>query len=749
MALGNFASQQILSVLDHSLEEVNKLQYVTDDVLLAIERTPNFSREFLKLVYNQRKLESKYLTLKTEGKLETEEGHDVIVDFEDSIRRVLRYMLNDRAVSAKVEALAADLGTSVGTGRVAYWLTAMRGLLEKRLFETVEEMKRRRELSMNVQEKEKKVSGMMKELKKEVQELRNNHNKSILEKDKRLSKIRAELTGISKEAEHERSKVVRETNEINSKNSALHEKKRLTLEQTHEGLLKQLAEISVDDSSNEQHLMKRRVKAEEDLQAIISQYDETMDALYTETKTMKALYEEEKKKIEAYEEHYKKETYEKESSRAWEEKRLMLEKEIDLARQRRKLAEEQKLGEDEGWMILSNVAKEISDTLNEQDTIRKAYDMALGGGLPGPDTVHFIQTYLKCTPMHDTQILQVVRGLKTGPVMSDEDKAFLKEVRGDVKNIKEEWRLLSGVLEEKRGMLLQFLDVFGQVRMERVPQTPATPAADSDLAGKMRKASEMLAQGDEPPAPKEEAKQVLFLKDFLRFAAYAKIRGTVVSVNQLDGTFRRSNWSRAGSVRAGDQDTYLQDWEFVVALVRLAYSLYNGVSGIHNRVKRFFEEYLIKIDINNVAQVASPSQESPELKDLFERFEENLKRLFANYAARDKGTRKGPIHELNFYQKNGDEMNLWELIQLLQDAQYFNETRTSETVRERFVAITLDTTADAADPASHSGVTFSELNDLIVLLSELYFEETGKDGRAAVCVEDFLQNVILGESVYT
>eukprot|EP00743_Colponemidia_sp_Colp-15_P000924 GILK01001019.1.p1 GENE.GILK01001019.1~~GILK01001019.1.p1 ORF type:complete len:411 (-),score=115.83 GILK01001019.1:163-1353(-) len=338
--LTNVDAQRVLAVIEDMLEKLGWASHLTPELLQHISNGTNeeliktFGDDLLRRFQLTMQLERQFesFALQTDGTSMTISEMQQKPDYDDvykplkkSVRDLYRKLAENPSAINAIKSMPD--GRTHATLRFLNSLSELKDLTLRRLTTTVEEDKARSELLEEYMEKEKQANLDRRNLQKELNHIRREREKAASTRTDLITKLKAELQDLKHWTQQRSAKLEEESQAREEFQRKAFEEKESVLSSQLQKVTDELSGEQKSHKDDEDHLRKRKMKIENEVEQWINKYDRDMDAKVQEVVDIKAMYEEERRKLTELEEHFAKIDAERE--------RISEEQEIIAERQRK------------------------------------------------------------------------------------------------------------------------------------------------------------------------------------------------------------------------------------------------------------------------------------------------------------------------------------------------------------------------------------------------------------------------------
>jgi chromosome segregation ATPase len=324
--LTNVEAQRIMLILEETFVKLSLLSYIppgvtADDSVLPVLVGP----EIHQVLREQAVLEQQYESVSSPAGIDPSRGLPDFETLDDELRHssrvVSRMLMEDQSIVDKLEAAMGDFERDGSMLKFLGTFNELKHQTYQKMSTSVEEEKSKEDFYLEVSAREEKASQMLRALQKDLKSEKAEHEAEVHALDEAIAKLRADIDHIrsSTAAEIKNLEETTRTREDDDKRSW--DSKNTSLGAELAQLRAELAATSQRNRESEEHLRKKKVKNETEVENWIRKYDEEVKDKVSQIRAISKEYDEEKKQLHWYQEYFQRVEQEK-ALRAAEQRKV-------------------------------------------------------------------------------------------------------------------------------------------------------------------------------------------------------------------------------------------------------------------------------------------------------------------------------------------------------------------------------------------------------------------------------------------
>merc|ERR1719498_554372 len=297
--------------------------------------------ELMKRMQEQIRLEDIYNVSiqKADGQLvvalENEDLRDTLERLQKNTRELCRKMKDKPTIVAELRNFQEIRPQNVV--QLLRTLADMQDVTLKRLTTTVEEERSRQELLQQYKDRRDAADTKRKQLEINLAHIRREREKAQSARTEVITKLRADLLDVKESTDSRLAQLKSNYEEEMEKHRARHREVTEAYMKKLEEMKQQYADIRKEHRDNEEVLRKKKVRAEDEHNRVIQDYDTRIEDMMNDYESNVADFDKERKQLQELEEHFAKVDAEK--------LRQQQEEQIEQARQTKREEEERRLND--------------------------------------------------------------------------------------------------------------------------------------------------------------------------------------------------------------------------------------------------------------------------------------------------------------------------------------------------------------------------------------------------------------------
>jgi len=343
----NIDAQRVLAIMDELKEKLTYLSVVTSGVLEGLNSEDGAATadmlgpELMKRFHEQTRLEDIYdvSIKKADGALalamDNEDLRETLDRLQKNTRELCRKMKDKPNIVAELRNFQEQRPQNVV--QLLRTLADMQDVTLKRLTTTVEEEKSRQELLQQYKDRRDAADTKRKQLEINLAHIRREREKAQSARTEVITKLRADLLDVKESTDSRLAQLKSNYEEEMEKHRARHREVTEAYMKKLEEMKGQYADIRKDHRDTEEVLRKKKVRAEDEHNRVIQDYDTRIEDMMNDYESNVNDFDKERKQLLELEEHFAKVDAEK--------RRQQQEAQIEHARQTKRDEEERRLND--------------------------------------------------------------------------------------------------------------------------------------------------------------------------------------------------------------------------------------------------------------------------------------------------------------------------------------------------------------------------------------------------------------------